>query len=140
MIIDASVLLRAYFPDESQFRAQAIIREHVAGRVPLKAPGLLPYEIKNAVWQAERRGRITGAQAGEIVDSMIGLDIEIINQGWEDFLGLARRFDNSTYDAAYIHLAERFGESLITGDKRLFNSVQCHRQDILWIEDYSPAE
>ena len=36
MIVDASVVLRAFFPDEDQ--AQALIREHVIGQVALAAP------------------------------------------------------------------------------------------------------
>ncbi|MEX1247762.1 MAG: type II toxin-antitoxin system VapC family toxin, partial [Anaerolineales bacterium] len=63
MIIDASVLLAAFFPDEAQPQAQALLREHAAGRQRLKAPTLITYEVANAVWQAERRGRISGAQA-----------------------------------------------------------------------------
>ena len=49
MIVDANVLLRAFFPDEAQAHAQAVVREHVAGRMHLKAPSLLPYELTNAV-------------------------------------------------------------------------------------------
>ncbi len=38
MIADASVLLCAFFPDESQAQAQALLRDHAAGRARLKAP------------------------------------------------------------------------------------------------------
>jgi hypothetical protein len=37
MIVNANVLLRAYFPDEEQAKAQALIRDHVSGRVELIA-------------------------------------------------------------------------------------------------------
>ena len=65
MIADASVLLCAFFPDEAQAQAQALLRDHAAGRERLKAPTLVVYEVTNAVWQAERRGRISGAQADQ---------------------------------------------------------------------------
>ena len=77
MIVDASVILRAFFPDEAQAQAQAVVRDHVAGRIELKAPDLLPYELTNAVWQAERRGRISSVQADEILQAMEGLQIDI---------------------------------------------------------------
>ncbi len=59
MIIDASVVLRGFFPDEEGIaQAQALIRDYTLGVVELLAPTLLPYEVVNAVVQAVRRGRI----------------------------------------------------------------------------------
>jgi predicted nucleic acid-binding protein len=128
------VCLSAFFPDESQ--AQAVLREHVAGRLHLKAPALLPYELSNVVWQAERRGRITPAQADEIMQALAGLEIEIVSQEWGEMLPLARRFGRSAYDAAYLALAEKAGEPLITGDERLFNAVHAELRWVVWIGEY----
>ena len=49
MIVDASVILAAFFPDEAQARAQALIRDHVIGRRQLAAPTLLLYEVTNCL-------------------------------------------------------------------------------------------
>ena len=140
MIIDANVILRAFFPDEAQMQAQAVVRHHVAGRTHLAAPALLPYELSNAVWQAERRGRITRAQADEVLQAMAGLDIEIVPQAWAVMLPLARQFDRSAYDAAYLTLAQETSQPLLTGDLRLFNAVHAHLDWVLWIEDYPTEE
>jgi predicted nucleic acid-binding protein len=136
MIVDASVILRAFFPDEAQDQAQALIRKHVAGLNRLAAPALLPYELTNAVWQAERRGRVSRSQADEILKAMIGLEIEIIPQGWGVMLPLARRFERTAYDAAYLALAESTGRPLVTGDLRLYNAVHSGLNWVMWIEDY----
>jgi predicted nucleic acid-binding protein len=80
MIVDANAILRAFFSDEAQAQAQAVVREHVIGRIHLSAPALLPYELSNAVWRAERLGRVTRTQADEILQAMVDLDIEIIPQ------------------------------------------------------------
>lgn len=136
MIIDASVILRAFFPDEALPRAQALIREHVAGRLHLKAPALLPYEVSNAVLQAERRGRIQSGQADAILSALAGLELEIITQEWGEMLPLARRFGRSAYDAAYLQLAQQFGEPLITADERLYNAVRDQLDGVLWIGEY----
>ena len=136
MIIDASVLLQAFFPDEAQVQAQAVVGEHIAGRLRLKAPALLPYELSSAVLNAERRGRISASQGDEILLAMGDLEIEIVTQEWGEVLPLARQYGRSAYDAAYQALAEQLDEALVTGDLRLYNAVKEHLDRVIWIGDY----
>ena len=135
MIVDANVILRAFFPDEMQLKAQALIRDHVSGHVQLIAPTLLVYEVANAVLQAVRRERVTGEDAEAILVAVEGLSIETEPVSWQQMFPLARRFDRSAYDAAYLALAEARGESLITGDLRLYNAVHDHLDWVQWIGD-----
>lgn len=137
MILDASVLISAFFPDEAQPQAQAVLRAHAAGRDRLKAPALIVYEVTNAVWQAERRGRITSAQADEILQAASGLDVELLPYQWGESLPLARKFNRSAYDAAYLALAEARGEKMITADERLYNAVHAKLKWVLWLGDYA---
>ena len=137
MIVDASVLLGAFFPDEAQPQAQLLLRQHAAGQVRLKAPRLLLYEVSNAVWQAERRGRILKAQAEEILRTASALQIELLSLEWGEMLPLARRFGRSAYDAAYLTLADRTNDQFITGDERLYNAVHPKLDWVVWIGDYT---
>ena len=137
MIVDASVLLCAFFPDEAQAQAQALLRDHAAGRERLKAPTLVVYEVTNAVWQAERRGRISGTQTDQILKAAAGLEIELLPLDWGESLPLARQFNRSAYDAAYLSLAERLGERLITADERLYNAVHPKLKWVEWLGNYS---
>ncbi len=136
MIVDASVVLAAFFPDEAQEQAQAVVRDHVAGRVRLAAPTLLLYEVTNAVLQAARRERITDKQGAEILASFEGLSIALNPVAWQQILPLAQRFDRSAYDAAYLALAESTGQHLITGDERLYNAVHEHLPWVKWVGEY----
>ncbi len=136
MIVDASVILRAFFPDEDQTQAQALIRDHVSGQLRLVAPTLLLYEVTNAVLQAVRRGRVAGEQGEAILTSFEGLGIKMEPVTWQQMLPLARRFDRSAYDTAYLALAEARGEHLITGDLRLYHAVRDHLDWVMWIGDY----
>lgn len=131
MIVDASVVLRAFFPDEDQAKAQALIRDHVSGREQLLAPTLLLYKVTNAVLQATRRERITNEMAEMILASFEGLGIEMMPVTWSQMLPLAQRFDRSAYDTAYLALAEVAGQPLIAGDLRPYRAVQ-HRLDWVW--------
>jgi predicted nucleic acid-binding protein len=140
MIVDANVILRAFFPDEAQAQAQTVVRNHVAGRIQLKAPDLLPYELANAVWQAERRGRLTADQANEILGAMQGLQIEILPLDWGEMLPMARQTGRSVYDAAYLALAEKLDEPFITGDERLYNAIQSQLSWVERIETYGNQE
>lgn len=136
MIVDASVILSAYFPDEDQAQAQALIREHVMGRVALIAPTLLLYEVTNAVVQAQRRGRISDEQARSILTSFEGLAITLRPVPWQQILPLALRFDRSAYDAAYLALAEMTDQPLVTADRRLYNAVHEQMDQVQWLGDY----
>ena len=136
MIVDASVLLSAFFPDEHQRLAQAIIREHITGQIRLKAPDLLHYELCNAVWQAERRKRISSIQADEILQSMQGIGIEIVPLEWFEMFPFARQTGCSAYDAAYVRAAQKLDEPLITADEKLFHAAQPHYPQIILLDDY----
>ena len=139
MIVDASVILAAFFPDEEQAQAQALIRDHVIGRVELIAPILLLYEVTNAVVQARRRGRIGDDQAGDILSSFEGLGIGLRPVTWRQMLPLALRFDRSAYDAAYLALAEATGQHLVTADSRMVHAVREQLDWVQWIGDYQQA-
>ncbi len=52
---------------------------------------------------------------------------------WQQVWPLAHRFDRSAYDAAYLALAEARGETLITGDLRMYNAVRDHLDWVRWI-------
>lgn len=140
MIVDASVVLRAFFPAEEQARAQALIRDHVSGRIRLFAPTLLLYELSNAVLLAMRRGRVTWEQARDILHSFEGLRIEMLPVTWLQMLSLARELECTAYDAAYLALAKDSGRILVTADLRLFRAVRGRVDWILWLGDYGCGE
>jgi predicted nucleic acid-binding protein len=136
LFVDARVILSAFFPDEDQAQTQALIRDHVVGRVELIAPTLLLYELTNAVVQARRRGRISDDQARNILLSFEGLKITSRPVTWQQMLPLALRFDRSAHDAAYLALAEKTGQALITADHRLYNAVREHLEWVQWLGEY----
>ena len=138
MIIDASVVLRGFFPDEEGIaQAQALIRDYTLGVVELLAPTLLPYEVTNAVVQAVRRGRVGSQMGEEILSTFQGLAIPTVEPSLARVLEFACRYDRSAYDAAYLSLAEERGTRLVTGDRRLYNAVRKDLAWVVWLQDYA---
>lgn len=140
MIVDASVILMAFFPDEAgQVQAQALLRAHALGNLELRSPDLLAYEVTNAVLQAMRRERIPLETAQEILTAFEDLMIAVAPVSLSEVLVMAHRFDRSAYDAAYLALAKKLDTQFITGDRRLFNAVSSALPWVLWIGDYQPV-
>ena len=137
MIVDASVILAAFLPDEAQAEAQALIRDHAIGHLQLFAPSLLLYEVTNAALQARRRGRISDRQVEDILSSFESLGIALRPVIWQHMLPMALRFGRSAHDAAYLALADATGQPLVTGDSRMYNAVREHLAWVKWIGDYS---
>lgn len=137
MVIDASGILRAFFPDEERHeKAQAIIRAYVQEEVELLVPTLLPYEVTNAVLQTMKRNRIDLNKGQEILQTFQALGLPTAEFSWKRALELACTCDRSAYDGAYLALAEETGCTLVTGDRRLYNAVRNHLPRVLWIGEY----
>ena len=76
IVIDASVLLRAYFRDEQgHASAQELMKFYARGDYRFSAPSLIIYEIINACSIAHRRGRILLDLASQAMEEMISLEI-----------------------------------------------------------------
>ncbi len=83
------------------------------------APGLFRYEIRNVLLHAERRGRIAGGHAEDVL-ARLGSLIEIDHAHDERaLLALARNHRLTVYDASYLETAIRRRASLATFDESL---------------------
>ncbi len=86
-------------------------------------PALWPFEVTNALLNAERRGRINAAQQAEFLERLRQLPIHIEHRPvvWlgQQLLPLARSYRLTAYDAAYLELAAREGLPLATNDAAL---------------------
>lgn len=89
LVLDSSVTLAWCFDDERTDATDALLEQVVEAGA--EAPSLWPLEILNALWTAERRGRIDAD----------------------------RRLRLAIYDAAYVELAQRLKLPLATLDVEL---------------------
>jgi predicted nucleic acid-binding protein len=88
----------------------------------LFAPTLLPYECANIVRRHELGGAISADQAAQAHADLLDLPVDLwpyellANRAWE------LRKTLSSYDAAYVALAEALAANLVTLDRRIARS------------------
>lgn len=116
VVIDTSVTMAWCFEDETSSTADAVLdrlRDDDA-----VVPSLWRLEVANVLLVAERRGRISEAQAARFVGLLEQLPIRVDAEGTDltSVLGAGRRHVLSADDASYLVLAERLGAPLATLD------------------------
>jgi len=138
IVIDASVALKWYFSDE-EFGdiALGILDGHLSERLALHAPTLLEFEVANSLIIARRRGRVEANATIKALEgfSELGIELHPLSPHFKKVLEYAEKYKITAYDAAYVALAHDLKASVVTADKRLFNSTRelgCLR----WVGDF----
>ena len=119
-VLDNSVVSGWYLTGQSTDYSQAIAARLEVDKALV--PALWQLELANVLKTACTKGRLSHAQARQILDALAQLPIEVDNDtppGQRQLFELAMRFNLSSYDAAYLELAMRQGLPLATQDEQL---------------------
>ncbi len=91
-------------------------------------PNLWHLEASNVLLRAERYGEITTGEVERFISQLENLPIQVdsltANQSFSRTLALARAYNLSSYDAAYLELAIRENIPLATLDKNLAKAAK----------------
>lgn len=141
-VIDASAALKWQFKDEEASEATfGLLQDFVEGKIELITATLFSYEILSALNVAIKRGRISEAIGQKALTYLTSLGIE--EEIFDNLIGMtfkiARKHHLSTYDCAYIALAEKEECNFYTGDKKLFNAANVHLPRVKWIGNYQTS-
>lgn len=124
-VLDNSVLVAWAFDEQSSY-ADAVGKSLAEKRAIV--PALWPLEFGNTLLVAERRRRLTEAEAARIRDHVLSLGIEVVPDQpprvLTEVLALARYHGLTVYDASYLDLAVREGVPLATLDERLAEAAR----------------
>jgi predicted nucleic acid-binding protein len=120
-VLDSSVTLTWCFEDEATPYADQVL--DLLGSDSALTPAIWPLEIANALRTAERRGRLHPADSVHFTELLRALPVSVESMPLERALGavldVARAYELTSYDAAYLEIAMRVGLSLATQDVRL---------------------
>ena len=120
-VLDCSVTLSWAFEDERDSHAIAILQSLKTGEALV--PGIWPLEVANGLIVAERKNRLSEADAAYFAELLNGLEIKVdaarLDYTLHKILPLAREHKLSAYDASYLDLALREGLPLATRDQKL---------------------
>ena len=122
-VIDASIVV-AWALGEIAGPAIAA-RQRLRGESVL-APSLWWFEVRNALVQNERRGRLTETEMAGFLSELSRFGISLDQTPHEaTILALARRHRLTVYDAAYLEVALRHSLPLATLDMPLVRAARA---------------
>ncbi len=123
-VVDASVLLKVFLPEEGSEAATNLIQNSSA-TVVRAAPDLIYLECANILWKWVRRGMLAADLARQSVADLRALPLEVwpLEELVEPALDVALARDVTVYDASYVALADLLDVPLITADGALVHKL-----------------
>lgn len=126
LVVDASVAAKWFIPQEHSRFADSVLDtvlvEHGC------VPALFRWEIQNLLLAAERADRLTAQDVDDAMETLRDLPITVDRVHERLFVGnelrLARHYDLTAYDAAYLALALHHGAVLATSDAELCRAAK----------------
>ncbi len=126
-VIDSSIFMALVLPDEKNALADRFF-DSLGRRDRLWVPSLWWYEVANVLTIAQRRNRISEAEAMHVLERIDGLPLDtdgsIGTESAERQWRIARQHGLSAYDAAYLELAERRSAGLASLDEKLRDAAR----------------
>jgi predicted nucleic acid-binding protein len=119
LVLDASITMAWCFEDETSPVAEAVLE--LLQREEAVVPSLWRSEVADVLLVAERRGRITEAQATRLAALLARMPIRATDEEPDliTVLSVGRQHGLSAYDASYLCLAAMAGARLATLDTSL---------------------
>jgi predicted nucleic acid-binding protein len=136
LLVDASVAIKWLVNEEHSNSARTLLDDSAARDLSLVAPALLPAEVVNALYQVQRRGAISSAEADRALRRFLEVPIRIIAPVdlSSRALALAREFSlPATYDAHYLAISRWLDIDFWTADERLMRSMPPGTSWVRWI-------
>lgn len=124
-VVDSSVVHKwlSALGERHVDEAMDLLHRHVAGKVTLVAPSLMPTEVANGLrWKPT----LAASDVTALMEYLDTLDVALFDVTYERLAvatELAYRHKLTVYDALFLALAEELDCPLVTADKRAFAGI-----------------
>lgn len=122
VVLDCSMTMAWLFEDEKTKKSEVLLT-HLSEDYSARVPALWAWEVSNVLLVAQRRKRITRAQASGFLSMLqvlpIRMDEKALHLAHDATYELALEQDLTAYDAAYLEIALRRQLPIATLDKKL---------------------
>lgn len=138
MILDASVAVKWFLRDEVLDSEAQLVREALLeDRIRASAPSIIWSEVAHAVVGAVRRSRLEREDANDISARFpfARRIVDLKEVAIDEAIHRALSAGVSAYDAQYLSLTARLGQSLVTADRRLVEKGTAGGYDVVWLGD-----
>lgn len=134
LVLDSSLTLAFFFEDEATPETDDVLDSLGKGAKAV-TPAIWNWEVGNVLLLAERRKRITPAEAHQHLTALGTLPIEVDTDAqraaWNATFLLAKKHQLTLYDAAYLELAIRRGFPLGSLDTDLRKAAKAEGVQLL---------
>ena len=136
LVLDASVALKWYVPEDDADLADDILR---SGQ-ELIAPQIVVAEVVNASWKLVRRGQLHPNQHHRIAASIARpfAVLAPLTALVPRAAAIALELDHPVYDCFYLALSEARTAPLVTDDRRLLAKLQATTFQVRALQSWSP--
>ena len=122
-VVDASVATRFLLVEELSDKADWLLQKFHDDAVELKAPGLVKYEVGNALWKAVKQKVIDAHEASRKFSQFIKLKLDCVELDEQESLAAltwAMKNDATYHDSVYVKASEKTGAILLTADDAFY--------------------
>lgn len=135
LVVDASVAIKWFLPEIHSEEASLVLKS----KQELLAPDLIWAEFGSTLWKKVHRKEVTIQEAEGILKDFMRLPLQtysskfLLNAAWK----FAHESGATVYDSLYLALAKARGCSLVTADKKFYESITkgTNISRIIWIEN-----
>jgi len=139
LVLDASVIVKAFVPEELSEKADSFIQKIGRERVSFIAPDLIYPETGNVLWKKKRLKELRASEVEEIANAIQTIPFIIIpsKSVIQLAINIGMAYDITVYDATYVSVAQIFEATFITADKKLVNALSKSdlKDSIEWLGD-----
>lgn len=122
IVVDTSVAIKWFFPENSHDKALKLKNDHLAGKIMICTRDLLLYEFTSSLKNysplkiEEKDFNLAASTLQSLRLKICPLEYQELNELFK----LSRKLMVSIYDCSYLLLAQKLRTSLYTADKKLF--------------------